>query len=273
MSEDAKLPVLASVQAGFTFFTLHWRKFAPGAALAALAVAVLGQALAIGHGGWALIGLFASMAAVVAYRASLFRFALREEFPGPVGLQFGNDEGRLIGIAALYFLFLMLVFLSAFIPMMVVVMGIAGATGDVAAVEAATEAGDAEAILAAMGPSASVAYAIGLALVAGLMLFVWTRLALSAPATIAEQKIVFLKSWPWTKGQFWRLILAIVLAALPGLAGEWLLAAAAGAATAAGIPVLGVVLSFVGLFVGALVGGMMGAGVLAFLYRGLRPSE
>jgi hypothetical protein len=265
VADEAPLPVIASVRAAFSFFTQHWRRFALAAALPVpfLFGAWLQSANVVNSAGLLAVATIAA----IPYRAAMFRFALRGEYDGVSGLRLGKDEGRLAIVAFLYGLFLMLVFVVALAPLAVLVLGVTAASGDPAALEAA--AGDSAAVLAAMGSTGRTIFSVGWALIVCLMLFVGFRLILAAPATIAEGRIVFLKSWPWTKGSFFRLLAAVALATLPGIAAQAVLmslAVAVGQSAA-----LLAILVVAALYAGSLIGGMMGAGVLAFIYRGLRP--
>ncbi len=269
MADDAKIPVLASVRAAWAFFAGNWPRFIPSAALAALGAFVFFQGLAAGTPGPVLVGVAAGLLPAIAYRAALFRFALRGEFGGMFGLKLGPDEGRLAAVTAMYSLFLFLIGLTAFACMSVVVAGLVAAGGDPAAVEAAV--GDTEAAFASLGAAGQTGMIVGMFLIFCLLAFVWARLVLAGAATVAEGRIVFLQSWPWTKGQVIPLLAASFLTALPGFLAQWVLGALAVAASGAGLGPVAAFLSLTGALAGTLIGGMMGAGLMVYLYRGLRP--
>ncbi len=271
VTSQTALPVFDSVRAAFGFFTQNWTRFAPAAALAAVGAVAFSQALAQPTGPGLLIGAAAGFLSATVYRAALFRYALNGEYGGLFGMRLSSDEARLAGVSLLLLLFMALIFMVCIVPLALVVTGMAAAAGDPAALEAAV--GDPAATLEALGGPARTVMAMGWAGIFCLLLFVGVRLTLSAPATMAEGRVVFLKSWPWTKGSFFRLLAALVLAMLPGALAEVTLSAAAGAAAEAGAGALAGILLFGGAFAGALIGGMMGVGLLVFLYRGLRPPE
>lgn len=270
MAQDAQVPVIASVRAAFGFFTQNWSRFGVGAALAALGSFMLAQAMAYGNPGVLAVGAALWFVTVVAYRAALFRFAFTGDDRGPSGLRLSGDEKRLAIVTVLSWLFLSLVFLVAATPVMLLVLGVVYATADPAALEAA--AGDQAAMLTAMGPLAETLLRAGAVAVGALVLFVYVRLCLFEPATIAEGRIIFLKSWPWTAGSFWRVLAALILASLPGFAGGNLLGAIGVMLAEAGAGFAGALFALAGALVSVWVGGMMSVGVLVFLYRGLRPA-
>ena len=271
MAQDAQVPVIASVRAAFAFFTQHAMRFAPGAAVAGAAGLLVSLALAAGDLALTAGALLVSTLAAVAYRAALFRFAFTGDDRGLSGMRLGEDEGRLLLVTLLFYLFLALVFLVAAAPVVLVTLGVIYGTADIATLEAA--AGDQAATLEAMGPQAAATLRFGGILILILLIFVGVRLCLYEAATMAERRIVFLKSWPWTAGSFWRLFAAIVLATLPGFVAWNLLSAIGAALVQAGAAPAGALFAFAGSFAGLWLGGMMGVGLLVFLYRGLRPPE
>lgn len=271
MAEQAQLPVIASVRAAWDFFTGNWKRFAPAAGFAALGAFISSYAMVASNPALAGLGMGVAITVAVAYRAALLRFALKGEFPAPLGMKFSADEARLAAVALLRALFLFLVALAAFVPLLIVVGGVGYATGDPEAMIAANAAGDSAAAVAAMGPVADATLRVGIAATVCLMLFVYVRLCLSEPATIAEGRVMFVKTWPWTGGSFWRLLAAIVLTALPGMGGGFLLVSVGGALAQAGAGAAAALFVTAGAYVAALMGGMMEVGLLVFLYRGLRP--
>jgi hypothetical protein len=270
VAESAQVPVIASVRAAFDFFKQNAVRFAPGAAVAGLAGFIFSMAVASGDlvltfGAFVLWTLTA-----VAYRAALYRFAFTGDAGGLSGMRLSADEGRLAVVTLLFYLFLGLVFLVAAAPVVLVVLGVVYGTADVAALEAA--AGDQAATLQAMGPQAAATLQFGAILIMILLVFVSVRFCLYEVATMAERRIVFLKSWPWTGGSFWRLLAAIILASLPGFIAWNLLSAIGAALSQAGAAPAGALFVLASSFAGVWLGGMMGVGLLAFLYRGLRPA-
>lgn len=269
MAEESQLPVIASVRAAWTFFVQNWRRFLPVAAVAALGQFVLLEGFGAGRSGLAYLGYLTWMIAEIFYQASIYRFALRGEFPRPFGLRVSADEGRIFAVGVLMTLFLILVFLAAFIPAVVIVSGIGAAGGDPTVLGA--PGSTPEQMWAALGAAGRTAAVVAGAAVAALMLFVGVRLCLAAPATIAEERIVLLKSWPWTKGCFLRLLAAIVIAMLPSMAATYFFGLIATAAAQSGAAPLAFAANYAASLGATLIGGMMTGGLLAFLYQGLRP--
>lgn len=259
------------MRAAWSFFALHWRRFLVPAFLLALGAFLATQGEVVGNAAVSFPGLVLWAALSILYPAAVYRFALRNEYGGFYGLRAGADEGRLALLGLSLALFLFLAGLAAFACLMVLAVAVVIATGDPAAIEAAM--GDPAAMQAALGSVAPVIANAGMFAIFCFLLFLAARLALSAPATIAERRFVFLKSWPWTKGVFFRLFAVLVLAAVPGVAADVILANIGGAVSEAGAPVPGMALIFAGVFANALLGIVMSAGALAYMYRGLRPPE
>lgn len=271
MAEHVSLPVFASVRAAWFFFTANWRRFIAPAFLLALGFFLATRGAAAGNASAASLGVVIWAAMSILYPAAIYRFALRGEYGGLYGMRFSQDEARLAALSLLFTLFLLLAGVAAIAPLLVLVAGVVLASGDPAAMEAA--AGDSAATIAAMGPAAVFVFNLGLFVVLAFLIFIAARLALSAPAVVAEQRFVFLKSWPWTKGVFFRLVAVLLLSALPGVLLDALLGGIGDAITGAGAPVPGMALTFAGSFGNALMGVMMSTGAVAYLYRGLRPAE
>lgn len=271
MTEHASLPVFASVRAAWAFFTAHWRLFLFPAFLLALGVFMATEGGAAMNANVAAIGLGLWAVMSVLYPAAVYRFALRGEYGGLYGLRVGAEEGRLALLSFLFTLFLLLVVFAAGTPLLLLVAAVVMAAGDPEGLQAAQ--GDPELAIAAMGPEAVLAFQLGLIAIMCLILFVGARLALSAPATVGEGRFLFLKTWPWTKGVFFRLVAVLILAALPGVAIDFFLGTMGRTVAAAGAQIPGMALIFAGSFGNALVGIMMSCAALAYLYRGLRPAE
>ena len=63
--------------------------------------------------------------------------------------------------------------------------------------------------------ASQIATLLGLVVYVGLIwlgLLVWVRLSLAGPATFVERRLVIFRSWSLTRGQFWRLLAAYLLA-------------------------------------------------------------
>jgi hypothetical protein len=120
--------------------------------------------------------------------AAIYRAMLRPSDNGFGYLRLGRDELRLAILTAIYFVLAMIA------VMVVVVVG--GVTAGVAST--------------LMG---SPAIGVGLGLFfLGLLFYVAVRLSLAPVATFAERRLAIFESWRLTKGQFWRLFGAYLLA-------------------------------------------------------------
>ncbi|MDP3746729.1 MAG: hypothetical protein Q8Q88_06725 [Phenylobacterium sp.] len=120
--------------------------------------------------------------------AAVYRAILRPEDTGFGYLRLGEDELRLTGLTLIYFL------LSLVAVTVVVLVGGVGAG-------------------VAAGLLGSPMFGVGLGLFfLGLLLYVAVRLSLAPVITFAERKISVFDSWALTKGQFWKLLGAYVLA-------------------------------------------------------------
>jgi hypothetical protein len=109
-------------------------------------------------------------------------------------------------------------------------------------------------------------------------LFVAIRLTLVLPATAAEGKVRVFETWGLTKGQFWRILGAMIIASAPSL----LFGVLNGGVTSTmgeegareGVKVLDPAEAAVMALLSGLVVGVLQAplyvGLQAFLYRGLR---
>lgn len=228
--------------------------------------------------GWAaLIYLPATLMAT----AALLRLAFQADRPGrpdlaigPQGVQWGMPEWRLLGASlAVVGVVMLAVLVLAFVLLLFgVVVGLSGAMSALAGA-------DPEQMVERMGPGMAVALlAFLLAFAVGLVWFS-VRLSLISPATVALGRMTVFSTLPWTKGRFWKLLGALLLASLPVLTVTILtsslvevLGTAAeedGPKTVA-LPV-GLALGFIEAAVTALIQLPLSAGVSAELYRRLGP--
>lgn len=135
-----------------------------------------------------LMGL--ALAAVMA--AAVYRVIFRHEDSRFGYLRLGLDELRLMLLTIVFY------FLSVFLVAAAVFGAvILGAFGSMA--------GSAMAFIAGVG---------GLVFLLGLTLYVLVRLSLALPASFAERRIRFWESWTLTRGSFWPLLGAYMLAAI-----------------------------------------------------------
>lgn len=273
--QDAQLPVLQSARAAYEFFLAHWPRALPGAAIAALGTTAMGLVVrtppeARGAGA-TLLALAVVFLSNVIYQAALYRMALRPHETSRFGLELGADEARLAGLYAALTAFMTLIAMVAFTAILIVMAGVIGFSGDMEAIQAAQ--GDPAAMFQALGPAGALLYMICFAGFIALMVWVGVRLALAAPATIAEKRFRMLGTWPWTKGSVLRIIAAFILAVLPvALVLGLIQSGIEGALGEASRTTLAIFL-FVMNWVSAATVGVIGAGLYAYLYTGLRPPE
>ncbi|MDP3749679.1 MAG: hypothetical protein Q8Q88_21830 [Phenylobacterium sp.] len=176
------MPVLLVTMGGQNLMALEAQANNPNAdPQAALAnLAALGPLYAI------LIPVGLAVQAVLA--AAVYRAILRPEDTGFGYLRLGQDELRLTVLTLIYFL------LSLAAVTIVVLLGGIGAG-------------------VAYGLLGSPLLGVGLGLFfLGLLLYVAVRLSLAPVITFAERRISVFESWGLTKGQFWKLLGAYILA-------------------------------------------------------------
>lgn len=271
-----KIPVMQVVKEAYAFFAANWVRLLPAAALAAAiaagVTALLGGGATVSLGG-ALISGIASAVAGLTFAAAVLRLALRGEFVGPVGLTLGQDEFRLMGVAAgLTLAFAPPVFL-ALMAFSFIIVGRMNLTPE----DAQRMANDPEAmqraIEDALGPGGLMM--ISIAILVGLLILFWVgaRLFLVQAATMGERRMVAFQTWGWTRGNVSRVIFSILLALMPPLLAATIITevvwAAVGAApTQPAYAAALAIASFVDLLaqIPAIALG-------AILYRGLRPPD
>ncbi len=277
-----KVPISESSAAGLKFLTDHWQKLLPASALMGVITAAyflsLPSAQTPSSSG---VGLFTSLiflAGLIVVSASFYRLAIHDEYPAPAGLAFGRDESNYFGAS----IWSSAPFVALIAPVMIGSFAFLNAAAKKAGYTLEQLLVDEK--LAAQAVAANGgAGPLALVFLATMVVIVWLflRLSLAMPATIGERKIKVWSTFSWTKGNVWRILAAILLLWLPlfilsqvvlsifSLA----LGVNPGDAQAGKAPVsaaLGIY-GFVTGAVSALLGTAPITGLLAFLYKGLKP--
>ncbi|MHB8283241.1 MAG: hypothetical protein ACYDD1_01050 [Caulobacteraceae bacterium] len=254
-----KVPVAESVRASIAFLK----------ASVPQTYGILGLVMIVNLAGWFMtanpvISMLVAIPFGVMASAALMRLAFIEEHRGdpafrlgPLGLQWGMPEWRLLG--ALGLLALLLLIGVLFLVMLVFVFGAAAVlTAGAKSVQAVGAA-----------PASPAATLTGsLLLLVGMLIamFVAVRVCLYPAATVTTGKIQVFSTWPLTRGQFWHILGAMVLLNLPSLVLSML--AVYVPASLGLTAVFGVVLSAVNAFIEL----PLLNGLYAHLYKGLRQS-
>ncbi len=157
----------------------------------------------------ALLGIILIPLMVMSFAAYLRR-GLGMPSSGLLGLQLGADELRLfVTIFAVGAVAAFIVFIGALAGVFVLSAVIASVV-DQAIVEA-----EPASVFTHAGITGQIAVAlVGLA-VAALGLYTLARFSPAYPAAIAERRVVVFEAAVWSKGQGWRMALAIILTSLP----------------------------------------------------------
>jgi hypothetical protein len=244
VAHSSERPVFGVEEAMATIrAALHDWSAAIKATWGALVLYALAAGVAARYGGSPFTAPVATLAHVVtaslAYGA-LYRRAFRRDL-GPLGLQFGAIEARVLGSSVLVGLVLAFASVLAFILIGCVVLGVVMATNPVG-FDAGSEV-DWRTALA--GPVGLAVTPVPLLCLAGLV-WLGLRLILAPAASVAENRLLALAAFPYTRGgAFGLFIVALALGApmllasgaatalgrLPG-APHWAASAALGAAFA-----------------------------------------
>ncbi|HTI68252.1 MAG TPA: hypothetical protein VL460_11965 [Caulobacteraceae bacterium] len=277
----SKVPILQSARAALEFRRLHWRRVTGVLTAVAVGGTLNAAGELSGNVGLRGIGEVIYLVATAMAYAALMRLAFADEHPddpefrpGPQGFQWGRPEWRLLGVALLVlFAYVIALLMVIFVAMLVlVVSGVSGAVK-----EGATP----EALLAALGPGATTV--LGLLMIAFMvgMIYAAVRISLAPAATVSRKRISVFETWRLTKGQAWPVLLATLLVSLPSIVTALVLAVVVrqtghptGPEGALQIAMPGALI--VGLLPGLVVAYLqlpLGVGLVAYLFRGLRPPE
>lgn len=205
-----KISVQASVKAAFEFAKAN----APKAAGVLSIILLLDIAAILTPGSQspspALLALkgFAALFGVIA-QGALYRLAFANEHSGdaefrigPLGLQWGKPETRLLG-ADLLLVFLFFIALLFWAMILIVSLGASMFVNGTAAAPVSPTPQQASQMLLAFAPLILPA------------LFVYVRICLYGAATVAERKVSVFSTWRLTRGNFWPILGALLLIAVP----------------------------------------------------------
>ncbi|MBI1362179.1 MAG: hypothetical protein GC155_18040 [Alphaproteobacteria bacterium] len=280
---DGKVPVMESVQAAWRFFFANWKQFLPAAAAFGVVGALIdlfvlaqgGAAAGMNMGGMLL--QFASSAVIGAvFVAVVLRKAVRNETHGPMGLAFGADELRLIGVTASLALLFVPFLLLGGVVLTVVVFSRLGITQEQLQTLATNPDALSNLIEDRIGAGGLLAFSLFMLIVAAIVVWVAVRLALIQAATIGERRVMIFQTWRWTHDNFWRVLAAMALTAIPAEAIYYvvtsLLAEISGAGKASTGAAEYLIVSAIIGFVGAM-SQIPQLALVAHLYKGLRPPD
>lgn len=127
------------------------------------------------------------------------------------GLQWGMNEWRLTGsIALLALVFALMAALGIFIAAAMLM-----SSGSIQAIGALRPGLTQEDLVRVLGPQRMEALALLYLAFTLVALWIWVRLSLYAPATIASRTVAVFDSWGLTRGRFWPMFFVILLTFLP----------------------------------------------------------
>ena len=270
---QSNVPVMQSVRAAYQFWRVAWRPAAAALALVTLVSTLQSYWSLRDANGLSLLmfGLLLLVSPIAL--GALYRAAFADEHPGDPafkpgrgGLQWGAMEWRLLGASLLLLLFaIILLALFAMLLVIAVVM-LAGGSG-------LSGQASPEEIAASLGVTGVLLLLALFLVIAATFIYLGVRLGLVMPATAVSGKVMVFETWPLTKGQFWPILGAMILVALPTIITAFLVAfvqAQAGDATPS--PAVAGGLALLTSIIAGFVQAPLSAGLVAYLYRGLRPA-
>ncbi len=279
---SGKVPIAESAAAGLKFFTENCRRILPACGALGLAYGFYFYGLAIaqaepGASALAFLGSAAVLILMILLGASFYRLALRNEFPGPLGLKFGPDERAYLGAsiwAAAPMLLIAFVALFGLATILAPDLQASGMTPQQAAND--------QAFMESLAQKHAGPVALIFLVAAVLVLWISLRLSLASAASVDSGKVKVWSTASWTKGNIWRIFGAILMLMAPlsilMMVIQSIVALAVGvnpdqAQSGAAPASLGVALyGFAYGFTSALAIAPM-AGLASYLYKGLRPPQ
>ncbi|MEI9964800.1 MAG: hypothetical protein WDM92_08870 [Caulobacteraceae bacterium] len=276
MADSRGVSVGASLAYAWSLLSGHWRGVWGVLALSSLDATVYLAGMFAQNP--MLIGIGAAALCITALmtNGAFFRLAFADRHgddagykPGPVGMQWGRMEWRMLGAALL---------LAVFFVILVVLVAIALAAPLIGAIMSKgvspVTIQNPEQLAALIGPKGAAVLAGAQILLDLVVIFLGVRLALYMAATADSGRIMVLSTWRITRGHFWPILGSMLIVSLPAAMLVVLAQASAGGAAATPDP-----LAPAAAFLWGLVGGVaygafaipLTSGVIAYYYRNLAP--
>ncbi len=285
-----KVPIIESVGVAYKYLAANWQRWIPaclllGAASGWYQMQVVRTEMDAANGvnsNMIAFGVFCIFMLVnIVVGVAIYRHVLRDEYFPPIGLSFGIDEMRVLGVT--FSLALLFGILGFFIVLIFAVAAsiLVASNGLDAELASTNPELFLEQFFAALGTGNGPILAIlGILIFAG-MFFAGVRLTFVTAATVAERRMMVFQTWSFAKGNFWRIVGAVLVTVLPlALVGGIIisifqLVIVGGTDVkdmiAASLPQLFIVSAIEG-FINAIVS-IASIALIAYLYKGLRPSD
>lgn len=275
-----KVPIAEAAAAGLKFFTENWRRILPACALMGLAYGFYFYASSLTHASpsaspLALLGSLSVLILMVLLGTSFYRLALRNDYPGALGVAFGNDERAYLGAAVWAALPMLLILVIAMFGLATILLPDLTASGMTPEQATADQA-----FMTSLAQKHGGPVALIFLVAAILIIWISLRLILAAAATVDTGKVKVWSTSSWTKGNTWRIFSAILMLMAPltilVLVIQSIVALAVGvnpelaqAGTAPATPGVAIYGFAYGLTSALSLAPM--AGLASYLYKGLRP--
>ncbi len=285
-----KVPILESIGVAYKYLAANWQRWIPACILLGCVSAwyqmqSVRTAIDASNGvnsGFTAFGVFCIfMLTSIVVGVGIYRHVIRDEYNPPIGIGFGIDEIRVLGVT------LSLVLIFGIVGGFLAILLVAAASILVASSgldpELASTNPDLfmEQFAAALGTgNGPILLVIALLFLCGLI-FVSVRLTFVTAATVSEKRMMVFQTWSFAKGNFWRIVASLLLAIFPmvlvggiiiGVTNLLILGGAAkDKLPEASLAQLFAVGSIEG-FINAVIS-IVSISLIAYLYKGLRPSD
>jgi hypothetical protein len=278
MMAEGQVSVGASLAYGWRLWAANWRSIWGVLALTSLTMTVYMAGIYAPNQDLLIAGGVAQLITQPMLYGAVFRIAFADRHGGDpafagghAGLQWRPMEWRILGTSLLLTLLFVLFVLLAFVLVGSVALGVIVSHGG------RTPPLTPQAAMNALGADGKTVMTFVLAAALFVLVFLYVRLSLAFAATADRGKISVLETWPLTKGQFWRILIALLVVQLPLTLVQSLITTAAADGTTIGsvpggmAPTPALVSALV---TGVVYGGLIApitAGILAYYYRTLAP--